>query len=230
MDIFCEEIQTRHVDHIEIIVQSCRLDQLTNIDSAEVAFAFATKPMTVITELYFDYNIHIHFLPIKTGEKFPNLISLSAWFCGIKAVSKANFMQLTKLQRLAINNNRIEAIDGDTFEDLIELKWLFLDSNRIATFNGNDFKVLPNLLLVNFERNFCIDRIFNEQTEITEMYQFFPKQCAKKSDIEKSELEKSDVEKADVEKADVEKADVEKADVEKADVEKADVEKSDAEK
>jgi Leucine rich repeat len=157
MEFFCEEIQTRHVDDIEVLVESCRLDQLTTRNSTEVAFVLAMKPMT---ELFLDYNVHTHFLPIKTAEKFPNLISYSA-----------NFILLNKLQRLAINNNQIENIDGDTFEDLIELKFLFLDNNKIATFNGIVLENLPNLKVVDLEKNSCIDRDFFGQSQITKRYE-----------------------------------------------------------
>lgn len=105
----------------------------TGIDASDFAF---TTPDETITEIYADGNLNLKYLPLNIYEIYPNMIGISFWYCSVVAVSKANFQKLSKIRRLALNQNRISVIENDTFEDLESLEWLLLDNNRITKIDG----------------------------------------------------------------------------------------------
>lgn len=71
-------------------------------------------------------NGNIVFLPIKVHEIFPNLETYSAGCCSIKEISYENFMGLSELSALLLQNNTIEVISSGTFNDLKSLEVLEL--------------------------------------------------------------------------------------------------------
>jgi Leucine-rich repeat (LRR) protein len=116
-----------------VLLKSCRIDLETGIDASDFAF---TTPDETITEIYADGNLNLKYLPLNIYEIYPNMIGISFWYCSVVAVSKANFQKLSKIRRLALNQNRISVIENDTFEDLESLEWLLLDNNRITKIDG----------------------------------------------------------------------------------------------
>jgi Leucine-rich repeat (LRR) protein len=71
-------------------------------------------------------NVKILYLPVKTSEVFPNLLSYQAAMCGIKAISRENFFGLSQLKQLSLYNNSIETIPNNVFEGLTSLEMLSL--------------------------------------------------------------------------------------------------------
>lgn len=71
-------------------------------------------------------NRNVRFLPVNPAEKFPNLISFDARSSSIEDISRSNFVGLTKLLKLYLENNLIKRISDDTFGDLIALEYLSL--------------------------------------------------------------------------------------------------------
>lgn len=61
-------------------------------------------------------NKKLEFLPTNLGEKFPNLIVLSAQNSAIKKITKKSFKGLGRLRKLYLHDNQIEAVDDDAFE------------------------------------------------------------------------------------------------------------------
>lgn len=77
-------------------------------------------------------NRNVRFLPVNPAEKFPNLISFDARSSSIEDISRSNFVGLTKLVKLYLENNLIKRISDDTFGDLLALEYLSL--SNVMTF------------------------------------------------------------------------------------------------
>lgn len=86
----------------------------TVIDSTD--FLITSARDAVVGGFYAHKNQKLEHLPKNFGEKFPNLIALSARFCSIKQIRKENFKGLNRLRGLWINSNQIEKIDDNTFD------------------------------------------------------------------------------------------------------------------
>lgn len=79
-----------------------------------------------IEGLFMGWNEQVDYLPENISERFPNLVVMDAVYSSINSISKANFVNLTSLQRLYLRGNRIQRIDDDTFSGLISLTVLEL--------------------------------------------------------------------------------------------------------
>lgn len=99
--------------------RTCTMKVTTTIESEE--FVITPADSSVIA-LSFADSKKIKCLPINVDDTFINLAGYFASDSSLKAVSKINFQNLTKLRYLGLHNNEIEKIDGDTFEDLTSLE------------------------------------------------------------------------------------------------------------
>ena len=154
----CEKTQTRRVNDVKrILLKTCRMDLTTVIDSTDFSYGKADE---AITEIYTDGNLNIRYLPLNPNENYPNLISMSFWLCGVRSVSKSNFIKLSKLRRLALNQNRLSIIEDNTFEDLVALEYLYLDNNRIIQIDGQSMVPLKSLKHLDIYSNKCISTTF----------------------------------------------------------------------
>lgn len=91
-----------------------------------IGFLISTPPDQNITGLWFDDNKNLSYLPENISSTFPNVASLSAERCSLKAVGKENFNGLKKMKFLWLSSNSIEQIPSDTFKDLVELERIYL--------------------------------------------------------------------------------------------------------
>lgn len=148
---------------MKILLKTCRIDVKTVIDTEDVFFE---KSDENLNEIYADSNHNINFLPKNIYEKYPNLISMSIWYCSLESVSKDSFQRLTMLRRLALNYNQLKVIKTDTFEDLVNLEWLFLDNNKIVDVDGQAFVTLANLKILSLNNNICINAIYRTEEGI----------------------------------------------------------------
>lgn len=126
--VTCEKFESREVYGINTDLQTCFMDGETIIDELGTMISSILKKS--VTEVFFDRNKNIEFLPENIYEKFPNIVSYTAWDCALNSVSKVNFKSLSKLRRLALNNNKIQRIESDTFEDLKALELLMLSKRK----------------------------------------------------------------------------------------------------
>lgn len=143
-----------------MILKTCRLDTYdkTEIDSPDSVLASEVDEK--MTEIFADDNRNIEFLPTNMHEKFPNLMSISVWFCRLRNVSSTTFKNLKFLVRLALNGNFLENFDEGTFTDLVSLKYLYLDYNSFYNIDGNVFKPLVSLRMLILYGNTCINENF----------------------------------------------------------------------
>lgn len=71
-------------------------------------------------------NSEIHFLPSDLHSSFSDLNLIYAYKSAIKAISRENFRNLTKLKTLDLDHNQITEIPRGTFSDLISLRELYM--------------------------------------------------------------------------------------------------------
>lgn len=98
-----------------------------------------------VTELSMVRNKKIKFLPQEIGVPFPKLRIIDAFGCSVKEVNKRNFVGLTMVSKIVLDDNEIEKIEEDSFDDLKELDYLYLDNNKIADLPSKLFDKLENL-------------------------------------------------------------------------------------
>lgn len=126
-------------------MKTCLMQQTTTIASE----GFVVSPSDSSVEgIDFFFNKKIQFLPIQVDETFPNLVIYDAGLCSIKVVAKNSFKNLTKLERLYLQYNKIELIDFGTFGDLTSLKILWLSSYKLLIKS----EMLTSLLKFQFYR------------------------------------------------------------------------------
>lgn len=115
---------------------SCSLDKTTAINSSD--FTISSASNNSVLGMYFRNNKKIFFLPVGVDKSFQNLVSIRADACSIESITKENFVKLSKLKYLNLQNNRIEKIMSDTFFDLKSLEYLNLSKKAFYP-NRNDF-------------------------------------------------------------------------------------------
>lgn len=80
--------------------------------------------------IIFSNNTRIEYLPYKVHLQFPNLIYYMAGGCSIKQISKENFENLNRLERIDLSYNKIQKLSGNTFQGLAKLQRF-----RLGTFS-----------------------------------------------------------------------------------------------
>ncbi|KAL7015162.1 hypothetical protein ACKWTF_016313 [Chironomus riparius] len=96
----------------------------------------------------------IHFMPIKIGDSFSNLKILMIRNCGLKKLSKDDFITLEGLKEIQINGNEITSIDSGVFDGLTSLEVLDLSENKIKILPSKIFALLKTLISLNLSNNF----------------------------------------------------------------------------
>lgn len=109
--------------------KTCVLYDTTAIDSIGYHITTPRDEEVVVTD--YDSNDKIEYLAENVDEKFPNLKIIFASSCSIKSISKKNFRNLNKLDRLVLYGNQIARVDDDTFNDLTSLEYLDLGKKLI---------------------------------------------------------------------------------------------------
>lgn len=171
----CESYFSRNLSTFEINVKFCRLRR-TAIGSDNVEII--PKASENATELFFDSNQDIEYLPVKVRENFPNLLSISAYYCKVKSISPENFKNLSKLLVLSLKKNELVTIESNTFDDLINLKVLLLSDNLIIYIDSKAFESLIYLTRLDLIDNKCIQMNFTSSKEASK---FVGSQCSIKT-------------------------------------------------
>lgn len=111
-----------------------------------------------VTELRMGGNKKIEFLPEDVSIPFPKLRLVDAFGCAVKEVTKQNFHGLTLVDKIVLDDNRIEKIDENSFDDLTDLNLLYMDNNKIAD--------LPTKL---FEKNENLDTLYVNGNQLNKL-------------------------------------------------------------
>lgn len=104
----------------------CRVKNSTVIDKANVTISDGRQDS--VTDIEFEKNTKVEFLPILVHFKFSNVRTYRADHCSIRSITNRNFEHLTKLQNLSLANNQIEMIQRQTFEGLVRLTMIRLSN------------------------------------------------------------------------------------------------------
>jgi Leucine-rich repeat (LRR) protein len=122
-------------------VKTCWMSKTERIDKQDVKIS--SERDELVQALQFHDSKSIFYLPINVDEKFPNLVVYYAGSCSIKKISKQNFIGLSSLKVLILEQNQIEQIPSETFNDLISLERLWLSKKlkkiKIFTIKTFDF-------------------------------------------------------------------------------------------
>lgn len=98
----------------------CSVDEASDITVDDVTFQKTSNKL--VDGISFQSNKNIEFLPVRIFQSFPNLRAYYAGNLDISVVSHKNLQQLTKLEILHLNNNRIRKIRSDAFVGLLKLR------------------------------------------------------------------------------------------------------------
>jgi Leucine rich repeat len=170
----CENFQTRTEGNE--LIEICRIDQSTSINSFNVTFASEFNENVV--EIFAKKNDRIRYLPKNIYEKFPKLKTLNFEECSLKAVTIENLQKLIHLKRIDFSINEIRTVIVGTFSDLINLEQLILSQNKIAKMNGDAFKPLVKLRLLDFDGNFCITESYiSDNLNVTKIVESISQKC-----------------------------------------------------
>ena len=171
----CEGYFSRVLSTLGVLVSYCII-RSTAINNANVEVV--SQANQNVTELFFDRNQDIEYLPVKVRVHFPNLLSISAYDCKVKSVAQENFNNLSKLLALSLRRNQLVTIEPNTFNDLTSLEVLLLSENRIIFIDSKAFEVLIRLTRLDLVENKCIHMNFISSNEASELV---ASQCSKKT-------------------------------------------------
>lgn len=90
---------------------------------------------------------------IDIGTRFPNLKSVAWIALNVGKIIPENFVSLTKLEELRIENCQLRQIKYDTFNLLNGLKTLDLQKNELKTLDVNVLKTLTVLISIDLSQN-----------------------------------------------------------------------------
>jgi Leucine-rich repeat (LRR) protein len=174
--IGCSSVFSRVVHDINIRALSCSMAQGVVVEFSNISIA--SNYNETVTEMFLDYNKHIHFLPIEVFKTFPKIFSYTSYACNLTTINKENFVNLIELKRIALNHNSISHIASHTFEGLIKLTHLFLDNNKIVELDPKIFDSLKALEMLNLATNVCINKNFVKPKPV-EVFEFLSQNCSK---------------------------------------------------
>lgn len=146
-DVVCEvkektiPVDTRFTIELRTVVQCVFNDDYEITEPSKL-----TNPVNEsVTEIRMVRNKKIEFLPQELSVPFPKLRLIDAYGCSVKEVNKQNFVGLTMVSKIVLDNNEIEKIEENSFDDLKDLNLLYLDNNKIAHLPSKLFDKLENL-------------------------------------------------------------------------------------
>jgi hypothetical protein len=120
--ISCERDSTNRVARVGAS-KFCFMQTSTTIATEGVLISLRDP---YITELNFNLNHKISFLPVRVHKAFPSLINYMAAGCSLKSIGRESFKNLNNLRVLLLQSNQITTIYNDTFTDLLSLEYLDL--------------------------------------------------------------------------------------------------------
>jgi Leucine-rich repeat (LRR) protein len=119
-----------------------------------------------------------HYLPKDLNLRFPNVYHLDVRNSGLKAINGERMEMFPKLRHLYVRNNPIEALPENLFEHNLLLESMDLSDNRIKTVESNVFETLTKLIVLNIERNQCIDGFAFEEDSLRKLKVEIYRKCS----------------------------------------------------
>lgn len=156
MEITCEYEISR--THYRCIITKITFNRSNKVHVYSEHKGKDNVPEVEIRDIYLDK------FPRGIGETFPSLERLWIIGCGIKDITRRDFVGLSKLKTLNLKRNMIEEIHEDTFQDLSNLKYLSLSYNNIRFVHPKAFKSLVKIETLSLQSNSFIDGTWNDLT------------------------------------------------------------------
>lgn len=97
--------------------------------------------------------LNVKYMPNKVGNTFNKLKILILRDCGLKKLSKDDFVTLEELFEIQISGNEISSIDAGVFDELTLLKSLNLSENKIKVLPSKIFAMLRALVSLDLSKN-----------------------------------------------------------------------------
>lgn len=108
--------------------------------------------------------LHVESFPRNVHVKFPNLVNVCIESCGLKKISREDFIGLENLEYLELKNNKLEALPNNLFDGMSKLQWVDFYDNRLKRFSSELLEpVEKSLKYADFRANRKIDDYFDSQ-------------------------------------------------------------------
>lgn len=129
---FCDD------QFIEDYATCCELEAGTFIDTPDYSFK-DDETRTSTTSMIISHQQNVQFLPILLHESFPVLRTYVVSGTTVPKISKKNFENMSKLERLKLEDNQIEVIKSDTFDELVSLETIEISKMKFFFRSFNSF-------------------------------------------------------------------------------------------
>jgi hypothetical protein len=129
-------------------------------------------------KLLWIHDCTLMFVPEGMGKFFPKLQSLKIWGSKLEKVTKKDLAQFPLITEVSICHNELKFLPGDLFEANPELTFVDFSRNKIRRISSGFLEPLTELQRVHLHSNLCINKVANNQLEITETIKNFEENCS----------------------------------------------------
>ena len=116
------------------------------------------------------------------------LIYFSLYENKLKSLPSDAFSTLPKLKTIYLSHNQIEQIPKDLFSNNLNLIYIDFDKNKIKIIDPEFINGLTNLFTVDLRNNICVNKNFNDATEIIKIRSQVEIKCKDPEKITKPNL------------------------------------------
>lgn len=102
-----------------------------------------------------------------------NLLHLNLNYNQLIFIPSDSFQELKKLEILNLSHNQLTELSNETFLENLCLKRIYLQNNRLKSLGSSLFHHLRHLSYVKLSGNVCVDRIFENPSEIETLKEGF---------------------------------------------------------
>lgn len=114
-------------------------------------------------------DVNMKFMPNGIKKKFPKLVAINFWNCGLTYFDKNNLKQFgSDLQDFRLKGSPIEVLDSDLFQFNPNLELISIWNCSLKFIDSGFFENLKNfkkLIIVQIELSECIDQIFDSRKD-----------------------------------------------------------------
>lgn len=160
----------RKLDKNRVLKQSCFVESATiNKPNTEIKIFKGIDPtikFDATVKLVFE-DLQIEYFPRNLHKTFPHLTQLHIRKCGMKAISRRDFVGLENLERIDLDGNELTSLPRNLFTYMRDLKKISFAHNQIEIISTEMFKpfVGRSLKLVDFTGNKNLDFAMTELTD-----------------------------------------------------------------
>jgi hypothetical protein len=130
-----------------------------------------------------DANLPI--FPKEIEKFFPNLQIISIFRSNLANISASDLKPFVNLMYLFLDDNKLQALDGNLFENTPHLKKISFDNNNLVFVGGNILNPLRSLTNAFFFGNRCVSRYVFSASDLPLLKRDFETKCWDKTQIKK---------------------------------------------